>query len=94
MRKALSIVVLALVAPLASCADDPTPLIGGGEDPANTWAGATACIPSARPSVCTREYRPVCARRRNGERRTYPNGCEACLDPSVLDHRPGACPAR
>jgi hypothetical protein len=29
------------------------------------------------PRICTREYRPVCASRRGGEPRTFPNACEA-----------------
>ncbi len=91
MRAARLLFALAIAGLLAACADDPTPLFGGGQDPANTWPGATVCLETARPTVCRREYRPVCARSGSGERRTYANGCEACLDPSVADHRPGAC---
>lgn len=59
-----------------------------------------------RPEVCTREFRPVCAIRDTGlrcvappcdeatERVTRPNGCDACTDPQVIGHRPGACDAQ
>ena len=58
-----------------------------------------------RPEVCTREYRPVCALRDTGKRClappcegatewvTRPNACDACTDPKVIGHRPGACDA-
>ncbi len=39
-------------------------------------------------TFCTREYRPVCARR-HGERRTFPNQCEAeAADYRVVDDGP------
>jgi hypothetical protein len=79
---------------LTACADDPKPLFGGGQDPAQNWPAATACRESTRPTTCTRQIRPVCARATNGERRTFSNGCEACLDPSVADFRAGACKVR
>jgi hypothetical protein len=55
-----------------------------------------------RPEICTREYRPVCARVDTGKRcvttpcdssveETRPTGCTACADPKVLGYRPGAC---
>ena len=76
---------------LSACADDPSPLLGGGGDPDDAWPGATRCTNSARPQLCPQDYRPVCGRSETGERRTYPNGCEACADNAVVDHRPGAC---
>lgn len=94
MRRALPVFALALLALSGGCVDDPKPLIGGGRDPATTWPAATKCVESVRPTACTREYRPVCARSANGEQRTFSNGCEACLDASVVDHRPGACKVR
>lgn len=57
-----------------------------------------------RSEMCTRDYRPVCATVDTGVRcvrapcplaqseRTFPNGCSACADPKVIQHRPGACP--
>lgn len=52
----------------------------------------TVC-PSPRPEMCTREYRPVCARLAGEPERwvTRSNGCVACSDPAVEGHRPGAC---
>ncbi len=57
-----------------------------------------------RPEVCTREFRPVCAKKDNGIRCvttpcpsiddvTYSNACTACSDPKVIAYIPGgACP--
>ena len=53
-------------------------------------AGQVACT-APRPQVCTKEFRPVCATRRDGTRRTYGNGCEACADTAVTGHVPGPC---
>jgi len=44
-----------------------------------------------RPQVCTREYRPVCAKLQDGGFKTYANGCTACTDPAVAGYRDGAC---
>lgn len=58
-----------------------------------------------RPEICTREYRPVCARRDTGIRcvkapcnganewATYGNGCDACSDEKVYAYREGSCEA-
>lgn len=94
MRSARPILALLAAGLLAACAEDPKPLIGGGKDPSRTWPAASACRDSARPTNCSREHRPVCARSETGEYRTYVNGCEACLDPSVVDFRAGACKVR
>jgi len=71
-----------------------------------TTAGArvafTQCDPEARPSVCTKEYRPVCGEVDNGvrcittpcestERRTFGNACMACADPGTHGYWPNAC---
>ena len=57
-----------------------------------------------RPEVCTREYKPVCAKKDNGIRCvttpcpstddvTASNACTACSDKDVLGYIPGgACP--
>ena len=50
----------------------------------------TTC-PETRPQMCTREYRPVCAKLEDGSMKTYSNGCTACTDPKVVGHYPGAC---
>ncbi len=57
-----------------------------------------------RKSMCTKEYRPVCGEVDTGircikapcpstEKKTYPNGCEACADPKVVGYFPMACDA-
>ena len=50
----------------------------------------TACK-EPRPQMCTREYRPVCAKRADGSMKTYSNGCTACTDPKVVGYYQGAC---
>jgi alkaline phosphatase D len=47
--------------------------------------------PEPRPQVCTREYRPVCAKLQDGGFITYANGCSACTDLSVTGYREEAC---
>lgn len=47
-----------------------------------------------RPTVCTREYRPVCGKLASGERKTYGNKCTACADTDVLAYSAGACEER
>jgi len=44
-----------------------------------------------RPQICTMDYRPVCAQLSDGTFKTYSNGCTACSDPMVTEHREGAC---
>lgn len=56
-----------------------------------------------RPQMCTREYRPVCAKRDTGVRCvttpcpseewvTKSNACTACSDEKVFGYLDGACP--
>jgi hypothetical protein len=47
--------------------------------------------PEPRPQVCTREYRPVCAKLQDGGFKIYANGCTACTDPTVTGYREGVC---
>ena len=44
-----------------------------------------------RPQICTQVYIPVCAIMTDGTKRTYPSGCAACSDPSVVRYRPNRC---
>ena len=50
----------------------------------------TSC-PEPRPQMCTREYRPVCAKLDDGSMKIYSNGCTACTDPNVVGYYQGAC---
>jgi hypothetical protein len=90
-----SLVLIALTG--LACSGTP------GERPApdEGAAGWVACEPP-RPEMCTREWRPVCARRDTGvrcvttpcpswETKTYGNSCSACADPAVHGWRPGEC---
>lgn len=43
-----------------------------------------------RPTVCTREYAPVCAVR-SDEQVTYATACTACADERVSEYTQGAC---
>jgi len=52
----------------------------------------TIC-PEQRPQVCTREYRPVCGELKDGNLKTYANGCEACADANVIGFQYGECAA-
>lgn len=73
---------------VTGCTAGSAPQGGSGvSDPA-----FTVC-PDARPELCTREYRPVCARLAGEPERwvTRSNACVACSDPAVAGHRPGAC---
>jgi hypothetical protein len=48
---------------------------------------------SPRPQLCTREYRPVCARLDDGREATRANACEACATDEVIGYRDGSCEA-
>jgi len=52
----------------------------------------TVCV-DPRPQVCTREYRPVCARLTHSKDKTYATGCTACANIKAVSYVPGACPA-
>jgi len=53
-------------------------------------AGWVRCE-APRPEICTREYRPVCARLQDGGWKTYATGCTACADEAVVGWNEGAC---
>ena len=44
-----------------------------------------------RPKACTREYKPVCAKRKDNSFDTYATGCSACSDLSVVKYKAGQC---
>ena len=73
-----------------------------GRGPGGPNAGAYAECTEPRSEMCTRDWRPVCARRDTGvrcvttpcpswETRTYGNACSACADPAVHGFWPGEC---
>lgn len=66
----------------------------------------TQCDPEARPSVCTKEYRPVCGEVEpaddtrvrcittpcdSTDQRTFGNACMACAEPRTQGYWPNAC---
>ncbi|MCP5044564.1 MAG: hypothetical protein GY944_26335 [bacterium] len=53
-------------------------------------ASLVQCV-EPRPTICTREYLPVCGIRTDGSEWTYGNSCSACGHGTVTAHRPGAC---
>jgi hypothetical protein len=66
---------------------------GPGEEPDEAEAvpaGWVRCE-APRPEICTREYRPVCARLQDGSWKTYATGCTACADETVAGWIEGAC---
>lgn len=88
--------VLVLLLAAIGCNAAPAP-----PAPREPPEGYVACS-DPRPEVCTKQYDPVCAQRDTGVRCvttpcpsaepvSYGNACEACADPKVLGHRPGAC---
>ena len=58
-----------------------------------TDPGMTLCT-EPRPQICTQDYRPVCAKLKNGNLKTYANGCTACSDANVISYINNACEAR
>lgn len=44
-----------------------------------------------RPQICTMEYLPVCATKKDATEKTYATGCTACSDKNVVNYRDGAC---
>ncbi len=44
-----------------------------------------------RPQICTSEYNPVCAMRKDGSKKTEATGCTACSDPDVVGYVMGVC---
>ncbi len=44
-----------------------------------------------RPEVCTMDYTPVCATKKDGNTKTFFNGCAACTNSEVIGHRPNSC---
>ena len=50
----------------------------------------TIC-PEQIPEICTQDYRPVCAKQKDGSHKTYSNACTACSEQNVVDYRNGSC---
>jgi len=44
-----------------------------------------------RPQICTMEYVPVCAQKKNKSFKTYASGCSACSDATVIKYKTGEC---
>ena len=44
-----------------------------------------------RPTICTREYRPVCGHFADGTVKTFGNPCTACGDKKVVGFTHGPC---
>ena len=104
---------LLLTLSLTACqSDEPTSPSSPDNSTGNTNTTPADTLPAnyveckdPRPEVCTREYKPVCARKDNGircvttpcpstDKVTASNACTACSDKAVLGYTPdGACPA-
>ena len=83
--KRIAVALLFAAATAPACAQQ-TPPAPASPPP----AGQVTCT-MPRPQVCTKDFRPVCGTRRDGTRRTYGNGCDACADANVMSHIPGPC---
>ena len=84
IKSVAEIAILPWILLLASCA-----ATSAGQIPTN----AVQCT-DPRPQVCTMDYTPVCATRREiTEMATYANACAACADLAVIYHQPGECGA-
>ncbi len=44
-----------------------------------------------RPKICAREYKPVCARFKDGHSKTYATGCNSCTDKAVVGYTADSC---
>ena len=86
--------LIVLTVSLTACASPPSPTESNVE--------LTNC-PEQRPTMCTMDYRPVCATRDTGVRcittpcpstelKTYSNACGACADLKVIGYVPDECP--
>ncbi len=51
---------------------------------------AVACS-EPRPQMCTMDYRPVCGVLKQGDKKTYSNGCAACSDKEVVSWLENEC---
>ena len=75
---------------------DPAGTPSGSDQPNQptppTDVAYTECAPDSRKNgICTREYRPVCGKKSDDSRQTFPNKCNACSDTAVLGYFEGAC---
>ena len=56
----------------------------------STESKITVCT-EPRPQICTLQYQPVCATKKDGTEKTYATGCTACSDKQVVNYREGIC---
>ena len=87
MQRFVFALVLAAAAPAAAHQAAP---VAATRTLVELAESATACT-DPRPQMCTKNYQPVCATKRDGARQTYSNGCMACADANVVSHLPGPC---
>ncbi|MCP4746566.1 MAG: hypothetical protein GY874_10580 [Desulfobacteraceae bacterium] len=69
--------------------DEQTP--GDSTLPPNEEPSVEFTCKDPRPEFCTQEYDPVCGMTQKNQQKTYPNGCEACSDITVIGWRKRAC---
>jgi hypothetical protein len=61
------------------------------EDKSNIGGDTLEVCPEPRPELCTMNYLPVCAQRKDGAFKSYANGCTSCTDTEVIGYRDGEC---
>ena len=74
-----------VVTAMAGCAKSPAK-----DTQADIGVEYTACT-EPRPEMCTMQYDPVCARMKDGQRKTYASDCSACSDQLVIAYTLGEC---
>lgn len=75
----------------AAPTDNPGEPASGTPKPAGP-ADMVACTPDTRKGgMCTREFQPVCGKKADEARETFPNKCVACSDESVVGYFLGSC---
>ena len=60
-------------------------------DKSNIGEDTLEVCPEPRPEICTMNYLPVCAQRKDGTFKSYANGCTSCTDTEVTGYRDGEC---
>jgi len=60
-------------------------------DESNIGEDTLEVCPEPRPELCTMNYLPVCAQRKDGTFKSYANGCTSCTDTEVTGYRNGEC---
>lgn len=81
----ISAIVIGSISIISGCA------LADQEQPAPSENTVTVVCKDPRPTICTREYRPVCGHFADGTVKTFSNACSACGNKEVVGYTHGAC---